>query len=121
MLLDRIQVPPLKLRDVEPEQLVGDMIQLGHPLFGLVWINLERVSGTPCFFGTRVPVVSLFHHLGHGESLDEFLDAFEGVNRDQAIAVLDLAARGLLSELNAIEDLARSQRDAARAAALVGA
>ena len=121
MLLDRIQVPPLKLQDVEPKHLVGDMIQPGHALFGLVWINLGRVSGTPCFFGTRVPVVSLFHSLGGGSSLDEFLDAFEGVNRDQAVAVLDLAARGLLSELNAIEDLARSQRDAARAAVPAGA
>ena len=121
MLLDRIQVPPLVIRDVESTHLVGDMIQPGHPLFGLVWINLERVSGTPCFFGTRVPVASLFHYLGGGESLDEFLDAFEGVNRDQAIAVLDLAARGLLSELNTIEDLARSQRDAARAAVPLGA
>src|ERR1700761_4188537 len=103
MLLDRIQVPPLVIRNVEPEHLEGDMIQPGHPLFGLVWINLGRVSGTPCFFGTRVPVVSLFHSLGAGDTLDEFLDAFEGVNRDQALRVLDLAARGLLSELNAIE------------------
>ncbi len=121
MMLDGIDVPPLQIREVEPEHLVGDMIQPGHPLFGLVWINLERVSGTPCFYGTRLPVASLFHYLGGGETIDDFIDAFGGVNRDPVLGVLNLAARGLLAELNGIEDLARSQRDAARAAALVGA
>ena len=121
MLLDHIQVPPLQLRHVEPEHVDGDMIQPEHSLFGLVWINLERVSGTPCFFGTRVPVATLFNRLGGGQSLAEFLDAFEGVHEDQAVAVLDLAARGILSELNAIESAARSQRAAAAATKPAGA
>ena len=57
------------VRDVEPvdaELLRGDKIQPGHPLFGVVWINPNRVSGTPCFYRTRVPVQNLFDSLaGH--------------------------------------------------------
>src|SRR4051794_27893870 len=44
------------LKHVEPvdlKLLEGDKIQPGHPLFGLVWINPKRVSGAPCFYGTR--------------------------------------------------------------------
>ena len=60
-MLATIPNPVLKhIKPVEPEHLVGDKIQPGHPLFGLIWINLARVSGTPCFFGTRVSVVPCF-------------------------------------------------------------
>jgi len=55
---------------VEPELLEGDRIQPGHPLFGLIWINPLRVSGTPCFYGTRVPIKSLFDSIAAGETLD---------------------------------------------------
>ena len=92
--------PMLKqIKSVEPRHLVGDKIQPGHPLFGLIWINRERVSGAPCFFGTRVPVKTLFDCLTAGETLEDFLDGFEGVDREQALAVLDLASRDLLNDL----------------------
>ncbi len=55
---------------VAPEHLVGDLIQSWHPLFGLVWINSERVSGTPCFYGTRVPIKTLFDSLAAGQTLE---------------------------------------------------
>jgi uncharacterized protein (DUF433 family) len=87
------------LRAVDPDLLVGDAIQPDHPLFGLVWINPQRMSGEPCFFGTRVPLQTLFHCLEAGQSLDEFLADFAGVERDQTIALLDLASRGLLDRL----------------------
>lgn len=93
--------PPL-LHDVQavaPEDLVGDKIQPGHPLFGLIWINPERVSGTPCFYRTRVPVKTLFDCLAAGQTLEAFLDDFEGVTHEQAVAVLELAGEGLLSNL----------------------
>ena len=57
----------------------------------LVWCDPERLGGKPCFRGTRVPVDALFGNLEAGVSLDEFLDAFEGVTREQAIGVLDAA------------------------------
>jgi len=87
------------LKPVAPEELVGDKIQPGSPLFGIVWINRERVSGTPCFFGTRVPIKTLFDCLAHGDTLDDFLDGFEGVDREQAEAAIALAAEGLLDGL----------------------
>ena len=63
-----------------------------YPIPGVpVWQNEERMGGTPCFDHTRVPVASLFEHLEGGISLDEFLDAFEGVTREQAVAVLEHA------------------------------
>ena len=79
--------------------MAGVVIQIGHPLFGLIWINRERVSGTPCFFGTRVPIKSLFDCLAAGETMEQFLDDFEGVDREQAEAVLTLAVSKLLNEL----------------------
>jgi uncharacterized protein (DUF433 family) len=99
-MLATLPNPVLKnIKPVEPRHLVGDKIQPGHPLFGLIWINRERVSGAPCFFGTRVPVRALFDTLATGETLEDFLDGFEGVDREQALAVLELASHGLLSEL----------------------
>jgi uncharacterized protein (DUF433 family) len=52
----------------------------------------EIMQGTPCFAGTRVPVSNLFDYLQDG-SLDEFLDDFPSVTREQAVAVLELASK----------------------------
>jgi uncharacterized protein (DUF433 family) len=99
-MLATLPKPVLKnIKPVEPKYLVGDKIQPGHPLFGLIWINPARVSGAPCFFGTRVPVKTLFDWLAEGETLEAFLDNFEGVDREQALAALDLAGSGLMEEL----------------------
>src|SRR5438132_12891613 len=80
-LIDRQLIK--KVTPVAPEHLLGDLIQSGHPLFGLVWINSERVSGAPCFYGTRVPIKTLFDSLAAGQTLEEFLDDFEGVSRSK--------------------------------------
>ena len=55
------------------------------------------VSGTPIFVGTRVPLKNLFDYLAGGYSLDEFLDDFPGVNREQAIKTIDMAREVLES------------------------
>jgi uncharacterized protein (DUF433 family) len=63
-----------------------------NPSFeGIIWIDSERVSGTPCFYGTRVPVKHLFDYLEGGESIDDFLEGFDGVTREQVMAVLEAA------------------------------
>ena len=51
----------------------------------------DILGGTPVFVGTRVPVKSLYDYLEAGDSLDEFLDSFPSVTRDQAVAALELA------------------------------
>jgi uncharacterized protein (DUF433 family) len=56
----------------------------------------DRVSGAWVFRGTRVPVKALFENLESGARLDDFLDWFPGVAREQAEAVLEFAARSLL-------------------------
>lgn len=96
VLVDRPLID--KIKPVAAESLAGDRIQPGHPLFGVVWINKERMSGEPCFYATRVPLQNLFDYIEGGAPLDEFLDHFEGVTREQAIAVLELARSGLLAD-----------------------
>lgn len=56
-----------------------------------------RMSGTPCFVGTRVPVKSLFDYLEAGDSLEKFLEQFPTVSRETAIAVLEESRRALLA------------------------
>jgi uncharacterized protein (DUF433 family) len=57
----------------------------------------EIMGGTPVFTGTRVPVQTLLDYLEGGDTLDEFLDGFPGVSREQAIAFLELAKEALLA------------------------
>jgi uncharacterized protein (DUF433 family) len=61
-------------------------------------IDLEILGGTPVFRGTRVPIETLFDHLEDGVSIDEFLEDFPTVSREQAVAVLELAEEVLTSE-----------------------
>jgi uncharacterized protein (DUF433 family) len=92
--------PPVRPeRPLSREDLEGDLIQSGHALFGVVWVNPQRLGGVPCFAGTRVPVRTLFDHLEAGDPLDDFLEGFPGVTREQAVALLELAAAGLLDQL----------------------
>lgn len=58
----------------------------------------EKLSGTPVFFGTRVPIKNLFDCLEAGESLDEFLDQFPTVTRDQVLRILEVSKERLLTE-----------------------
>lgn len=87
------------IKPLSSEDLAGDLVQPGNRLFGVIWINPGRMSGAPCFYGTRVPLQNLFDYLEGGDTLDQFLEDFEGVTREQATAVLELARIGLLTEL----------------------
>jgi uncharacterized protein (DUF433 family) len=61
------------------------------PLKDVIWIDPERMSGIPCFTGTRVPVQALLDHLEGGSTLDAFLEGFPSVKREQAVAFFELA------------------------------
>ena len=58
----------------------------------------EILGGTPVFVGTRVPVKILFDYLEAGDSLEAFLDEFPSVNREQAVAALELAREILTTD-----------------------
>ena len=64
----------------------------------IINMDEEILGGQPVFRGTRVPVESLFDHLEAGVPLDEFLDDFPTVSKEQAIALLDLANKLLTSK-----------------------
>jgi len=51
----------------------------------------EILGGTPVFVGTRVPFRNLIDYLERGHSLDDFLDEFPSVSREQAVAALETA------------------------------
>ena len=57
----------------------------------MVWVDPDRMSGAPCFKGTRIPVQMLIDHLAGGFSLDEFLETVPSLERSQAQLFLDLA------------------------------
>ncbi len=55
----------------------------------IINIDSEILGGEPVFKGTRVPIETLFVHREKGISLDDFLEDFPTVSREQAIAVLN--------------------------------
>ena len=78
-----------------------------------VWVAPQRMTGTPCFRGTRVPVQSLIDFLEDGEALDRFLHEFQDAKSFQELAreqdvrpvanIADFA--GVVSESDALDDL----------------
>ena len=66
---------------------------------GLVVSNPGILGGRPVFRGTRLPVQALFDYLADGQTLDYFLETFEGVTREQAQAVLRYGGERIVAEL----------------------
>jgi len=64
----------------------------------LIDSNPEILGGVPVFRGTRVPIKSLFDHLEAGDSIDDFLEGFPSVRREQVIALLDVSQNFLHSK-----------------------
>jgi len=71
-------------------------IEQKHRLDEAIWVGPQRMSGTPCFRGTRVPVQSLIDHLEGGETIEQFLKLYPSVTRQQVLAVLDFANHQIL-------------------------
>ena len=59
--------------------------------------SADVMNGLPVFAGTRVPVQTLIDYLEAGDRVDDFLDDFPTVSREQALAALDLAKKALLA------------------------
>lgn len=64
----------------------------------LITVSPDRLSGTPVFAGTRVPLQTLLDYLEAGDALDDFLADFPGVSREHAVAVLRLAKSALIEK-----------------------
>lgn len=59
----------------------------------IVTRNKDILGGTPVFRGTRVPVKALWDHLKAGDTVEDFLEGYPSVERDQAIALLERAQK----------------------------
>ena len=59
----------------------------------------DVLGGIPVFVGTRVPVKTLYDYLEGGDSLDDFLNDFPSVSREQAVAALEMGRQ--MTESNA--------------------
>jgi len=62
--------------------------------------DFEVMGGTPVFCGTRVPVQTLIEYLEAGDSIDEFLEGFPAVTREQVIAFLQEAKEKLVESVS---------------------
>lgn len=64
-----------------------------------VTISPDVMGGTPVFAGTRVPVQTFIDYLEAGDSIDEFLEGFPSVSRDQVIAFLEEAKSRIIASM----------------------
>jgi len=65
----------------------------------IVHTDPEILGGTPVFVGTRVPVDALVDFLEGGDTIEDFLDNYPGVSREQVVAFLEEASRALVAKI----------------------
>ena len=69
-------------------------------LKGVIHSDPEIMGGTPVFVGTRVPLQNLVDCLEGGESIEDFLDGFPSVKREQVIAVIEAGKLKMLETVH---------------------
>lgn len=74
----------------------------------MISTSSKIMGGTPVFIGTRVPVQTLFDYLEAGESIDDFLEGFPTVTKEQVIALLEEARKQLI-DMVAVEALGQNE------------
>jgi uncharacterized protein (DUF433 family) len=67
-------------------------------------IDPEILGGTPVFFGTRVPIKNLFDYLETGESIQTFLEDFEGVSKVQVVKLLEMSQKLIETSSNILNE-----------------
>ena len=70
----------------------------------IINIDPEILGGTPVFFGTRVPIKNLFDYLETGDTIDIFLEDFEGVSRHQVVKVLEMSQKLIETSSNILNE-----------------
>jgi len=68
------------------------------PSTPLITSSPDIMGGTPVFAGTRVPIQTLLDYLEGGETIDDFLQGFPTVSREQVIAFLEEAKARMLAK-----------------------
>jgi uncharacterized protein (DUF433 family) len=76
-----------------------ELVPKTDPRSEIISIDPERMWGTPCFVGTRLPLKTLFDYLEAGASLDEFLEDFDGISRELCVNALRMAYERLMEGL----------------------
>jgi uncharacterized protein (DUF433 family) len=64
----------------------------------IININKEILGGKPVFSGTRVPIQNLFDYIEGGYTIEEFLDGFPSVTKEQVLELLKIAENVLISD-----------------------
>ncbi len=70
----------------------------------IININPEILGGTPVFSGTRVPIKNLFDYLETGDTIEDFLNDFEGVRKDQVVKVLEMSQKLIENASNTLNE-----------------
>jgi uncharacterized protein (DUF433 family) len=65
----------------------------------IISVSPEVMSGTPVFTGTRVPIQTLLDYLKAGDSIDDFLDGFPTVSKEQVITFLEEVEKEMISKV----------------------
>lgn len=65
----------------------------------LITTSSDIMGGTPVFAGTRVPVQTLFEYLEAGDTIDDFLEGYPTVTREQVVVLLETAKGRVLAEV----------------------
>src|SRR6266705_2762835 len=71
--------------------------KFGNVSQSVVKIDPEIMSGAPCFASTRVPIQNLIDYLEGGDSIEDFLEGFPSISREQVIAFLEEAKECMLA------------------------
>ncbi|MBA3613037.1 MAG: DUF433 domain-containing protein [Nitrospirales bacterium] len=66
----------------------------------LISCSPDVMGGTPVFAGTRVPVQTLLDYLEAGETLDDFLEGFPTVSREQVVGFLEEARERMVAAVS---------------------
>ncbi|MBS1622343.1 MAG: DUF433 domain-containing protein [Bacteroidetes bacterium] len=67
-------------------------------------IDPEILGGTPVFYGTRVPIKNLFDYLETGDSIETFLEDFDGVAKSQVLKVLEMSQKLIETSTNILNE-----------------
>ena len=70
----------------------------------IINIDPEILGGTPVFFGTRVPIKNLFDYLETGETIETFLEDFEGVSKMQVVKTLEMSQKLIETSSNILNE-----------------